>query len=355
MVLEKLKTIILIAICILFLIGGIFYNQANYDNSSIDFLASELEPVKLNSLWTNSKIGEVARYKINNDLLLILSENNMLYEVNLGNGQMDLKFKNPTNITNHPIDIICSDSYIMIQYESFYLILNVNDYQILKRINRSELGDGNMGDAGLVENIIFYWSYPRESIVARDIFTLEELWTYGGNRKKHGVIKIRKIENEYYFRRFEKLNMNNGMLVEDYSVEATTGIREKILYKENQNRNFALERYLDTNSPYDIHKITDEKYYKIYSRILTLLTQNGDVIYEKNIDEEVLDYGLIGDKIFISLANDEMIVIDTNKGVIIDDFPFKAAGRSPIIEYEDSLILCSEDGSGYIYERIKLE
>lgn len=348
--------------CILFLGGGFIYNQLNYDSKSVDSLTYELEPVKLNTIWSNSKIGEVARYKINENNLLIVSENSLIYNVNLLNGDTTLLFDNPTNITYSPERFICTDKYIVIKYEISVLVLDINTYEIIKEITKRDLGDGNIGDVGIKENVIFYWSYPRESIIARDIFSLKELWTYGGNRKEHGVISIDKIEDEYYFVHyadheyaFKRFNNNSGVVYTEASLYTNNGTKLEVNYLNNSPKDVILEEYAKKIYMNNMKKISYNKFYKIYSGELTIYDDVGNYIYIKDLVEEVKGYGLLGDNLFVSLGNDEMVIIDTNKGVIIDKFPFKAAGRSPIIEYEDSLILCSEDGSGYIYERIKIE
>lgn len=328
------------------------------DSASSDKDIAPIEIPKENKIelvekWANQLDSPLMQCVVENNLVYIITEEMCIYVINLDDGEVLHSFKLDINKHNSS-SISIYDGLLAIGFSSNKIIVVDTDSEKIKRVIR-----GHIYNVCIYKDILMYWDFPSESIIAININTSEEIWRVGGNRAEHGMIDLFTFEDKYFMWGkkpfFIQYDPKTGQGIKKYAYEEKGWFKdgnidhlyEKITTPMDDSKlenifNRKLLGLLKTTTPVDISFMYGDTLY-FYGKD-TQLDWEIKFPFEERIDIEWRDY------IFIAAEKDKVLLFDLTNKEVLWSKDYTISRRPYMFIYEDMFVFPGVDGTLRAYD-----
>lgn len=339
------------------------YTSKNEKEEYEVFSPNSVDAVSLQKNWDLELDDELMIYTTEENTLYVLSRNNTVYSINFEDGSLLSSFTLNESISGDCRHMSVSNGILALNYESNIVVFDTVNQKVVWNYIATKLPLVRVGSTAISDNVLMFWDTERDGIVAKDIFTHEELWFIGGQREEHGVLNI----SQYYNRCFIKY-------IDDKIIEINPKTREIVkeytpVYKgEYKNDLLDSNHYVlnETTSSIELDQIFNRQFlglfratntgrvFSVYNEVLHYHGFDYSVEWKAVFDSEIRSTYGWKNYVFISTKKDKLLIFDLNRKEIVYEMKLRLSGRPYFIQYGNQIIFSDNRGNLVSYDLNKL-
>lgn len=219
---RSFKLLVFLLLAAAFLVSGCYQSKDTNKNEILKI--PQKNKVELDKVWELNTNGEISRTDIQGNILYAITDKQVIYIIDIGNGKLIKSFKAKIDEELPSDGISIYEGALAIFYPDELYILDMESEKVLLHKKVGLSGTYTIYGMYLYKDIVIYSDMRDEKIYAINYKTGNNVWDFGEELDKRGHFRLYKYKDRYLFRNpavdsYYEYNPLTGEILNSYKFE----------------------------------------------------------------------------------------------------------------------------------------